>query len=354
MGLHALVIMPYGRHQEIDFDAVYSDYLKPALEDAGLAVFRADDEQRAGDTDTALFKELLCADLVLVDQTLRTANAWYRLDLLRAFRARDVLCMRGLRSDQTPDSDSDRPERYQLRDGGPDPEHLDADRNALTAWARSAQESSEEPATESEAPEGQTPARRVFLFSGHMIDAADRPRKRFPAGNEGLAAEAIAARLDQLGMDGNDLAICGGACGGDLLFAEAALQRGCRLQLYLPYSEAQFLKASVAFAGQSWVDRYAAVKANALTRIYLQPDLLGPPAHDIDPYVRNNLWQLYTALAHGIDKLRFIALWNGEGGSAPGGTQNMVETVRRYAGQVIVLDTQLLFGRQTIKGGETT
>ena len=187
-------------------------------------------------------------------------------------------------------------------------------------------------------------ARQVFLFSGHMIDTPDRPEPRFPADKESIAANAIGSLLDELDMGNQDLAICGGACGGDMLFAEAALQHGCRLDLYLQYAEADFLKASVTFAGKSWVDRYYAVKANALTRIRVQPDEFGPPPEDINPYVRNNLWQLDSALAYGVHKLRFIALWNGGGGSAPGGTESMVETVRKHAGRVSILDTRRLFG----------
>jgi hypothetical protein len=185
--------------------------------------------------------------------------------------------------------------------------------------------------------------RQVFLFSGHMIDTPNRPDPRFPADRATIAADAIGTLLDELGMGHQDLAICGGACGGDLLFAEAALQRDSRLDLYLQYQEADFLKASVAFAGKSWIDRYYAVKANTLTRIRIQTDELGPLPENINPYERNNLWQLDSALAYGADKLRFIALWNGGGGSAPGGTENMVETVHKYAGRVSILDTRELF-----------
>ena len=69
MALHVFVAMPYGRSQNIDFDAVYADYLKPALETAGFEVFRADEEERAGDIRTDMFQELLLADLVVVDLT---------------------------------------------------------------------------------------------------------------------------------------------------------------------------------------------------------------------------------------------------------------------------------------------
>lgn len=186
--------------------------------------------------------------------------------------------------------------------------------------------------------------RRVFLFSGHMIDAPDRATPRFPPDREATAARAIAARLDQLGMGGEDLALCGGACGGDILFAEAALERGCRVCLFLQFQEAEFLQASVAFAGETWVERYYALKENPLVRVRVQPEELGPAPRSTDPYERNNRWQLHTALAHGPDKVRCVCLWNGAVGAGPGGTRHMVETVKRHAGQVSILDTRQLFG----------
>lgn len=184
--------------------------------------------------------------------------------------------------------------------------------------------------------------RRVFLFSGHMIDAPDRATPRFPADKEGVAADTLGAQLDALGMGANDLAICGGACGGDILFAEATLARGCPVQLHLQFREADFLRDSVAFAGKHWVDRFHALKANALTSIRVQPDDLGPPPDDVNPYERNNLWQLYTALALGADKVHFIGLWNGAGGAGPGGTRHMVDEVRKHAGRVFIVDTRSL------------
>ena len=49
---HAFIAMPFGRKpgpdgQLIDFNLIYKEYIKPALEEAGLEVFRADEEQRA-------------------------------------------------------------------------------------------------------------------------------------------------------------------------------------------------------------------------------------------------------------------------------------------------------------------
>ena len=646
MPLHVFVAMPYGRKQDIDFDAVYTGYIRPGLESAGFEVFRADEELRAGDIRTDMFQELLLADLVVVDLTIDNPNVWYELGVRHALRARGVLLVQSERAYQPFDIYTDRKLRYHLKDGLPDPASLEADKKALAdmaqatvgawhgrkvspvfnlldgleepdwktllltgdnefragyeAWRRRIEVArkgnrpgdvmvlAEEAPTWSLRLEGQrlagkaliklnqyrlaleqfesildmapddldarqqkgmllgrlgqhdaarewvdailadhktdpacwcllgrlekdewverwrredanaenmhadaarempqllqaiepymnayiqdpahfysginactlrhlqrhlggemknpaslpnleggviwaclaamernpkdywtratwaelelllgTPERveqawreavaeadkdwfaldssrqqllilrdlgfraeavstglavideeigrlqapwqpgKIFLFSGHMIDAPGRADPRFPADKETDAAKAIDEKLNELGMGADDLAICGGASGGDALFAEAALRRNCRVWIFEQYPEADFLQASVAFAGESWVNRYYAIKENPLTQIRIQPDELGPLPKGINPYERNNLWQLYTALAFGPDKVRFIALWNGQGGSGPGGTQHMVETVKRHAGRVSILDTRKLFG----------
>src|SRR5215207_7590880 len=98
----------------------------------------------------------------------------------------------------------------------------------------------------------------VVLFSGHMIDAPGREKPRFPPDKETIAARAIAEALADLEVGSSDLAICGGACGGDLLFAEAVLARGARLELYIPFDESTFLEKSVDFADRDWRARYFA------------------------------------------------------------------------------------------------
>jgi hypothetical protein len=75
----------------------------------------------------------------------------------------------------------------------------------------------------------------------------------------------------------------------------------------------------------------------------MMPDELGPVPQAGNPYARNNLWLLYTALSQGPDRVRFICLWNRKGGDGPGGTQDMYETVQKYSGRVYVLDTTKLW-----------
>jgi hypothetical protein len=185
--------------------------------------------------------------------------------------------------------------------------------------------------------------RLVFLFSGHMIDAPDRPTPRFPPEKEPVAAVAIASTLDSLAAGADDLGLCSGACGGDLLFAEACLARGLRLQVHIPFEEPEFLAQSVRFAGEAWVQRYTRATHHPRARLLILPREDGPLPAGEDPFVRTNLWLLETALAFGAEKVRFICLWNGQGGDGPGGTQHMHRAVRDGSGQAYVLDTTALW-----------
>lgn len=184
--------------------------------------------------------------------------------------------------------------------------------------------------------------RKVFLFSGHMIDAAGRSEPRFPPDKEPAAASAVAAKLDELGAGAGDLAICGGACGGDLLFAEAALVRGLQLRVLIPFDEPTFLAQSVDFADADWRRRFFAATSHPDATLQVMPDVLGPPAAGADPYERENQWLLETALAWGAEKLHFLCLWDGGGGDGPGGTRHMVEQVRQSRGAVHWIDMRKL------------
>ena len=72
------------------------------------------------------------------------------------------------------------------------------------------------------------------------------------------------------------------------------------------------------------------------------PDELGSPPKDVSPFERCNLWLLYTALSHDVDKVRFICLWDGSGGDGPGGTQHMYNEVKQRTGQVTWINAKEL------------
>jgi len=188
---------------------------------------------------------------------------------------------------------------------------------------------------------GEMNPRKVLLFSGHMIDSPSRAEPRFPADKEPIAAKAIADLLDQIGAARGDLAICGGACGGDLLFAEAALARHLTVAIYLPFDEDKFLAESVDFAGADWRSRYFAAKSQA--SFHIASEELGPLKADENPFERNNVWMLQRATEHGAEKVDFICLWNGSGGDGPGGTQHLMQEVQKKGGRTHWLDTRELW-----------
>lgn len=185
------------------------------------------------------------------------------------------------------------------------------------------------------------PPKNVLLFSGHMIDAADRRIPRFPPNKESTAAAAIAQALEDIGAARGDLSISAGACGGDLLFAEACVARAMALELYIPFDEPTFLAKSVDFASGDWRDRFFAVKSKSA--LHIAPDELGPLSEGENAYERNNQWMLTEATRFGSDRLAFICLWDGQGGDGPGGAQHLMEEARRKTSRIYWLSTKMLW-----------
>ncbi len=148
---HAFVAMPFGvkpapadpggkspdaNSQVIDFNRVYSEYVRPALELAGLEPFRADEETRGGHIIADMFQELLVSDLVVADLTIENPNVWYELGVRHALRARGVVIVCGGRVTTAFDLYTDRKLRYALKDGAPDPTYLEDDKKKLAEMVK--------------------------------------------------------------------------------------------------------------------------------------------------------------------------------------------------------------------------
>ena len=177
----------------------------------------------------------------------------------------------------------------------------------------------------------------AILFTGHMIDAPGRTQPRFPASAEGSARAAMATSLKQLKdtHPGRMVGIAGGANGGDLLFHEgcAALEIETLLRLTLPPK--QFLETSVASVGAAWVERFhALVERLGTNNIEVLGDSTDLPPwmgerKNYDVWQRTNLWLVQDAIAKAPAR-SLLALWDGEAGDGPGGTQHLVETAPGY------------------------
>jgi hypothetical protein len=195
----------------------------------------------------------------------------------------------------------------------------------------------------------ETPAAspRVILFTGHRIDAPDRQKPRFPPDQEDQARAMILAAVSQekAKAAGKLLGISGGASGGDILFHEVCEELDIPTKMYLVLPKIEYIKASVADGGPRWVERFKRLFDQK------QPEILSDSGElprwlrakkDYSIWQRSNLWMLYTALAISHDNLTLLALWNGQAGDGPGGTEDMVERARDRGATFIHLDARKL------------
>jgi hypothetical protein len=188
---------------------------------------------------------------------------------------------------------------------------------------------------------GQSQPQHIVLFSGHMIDdpSARGPETGRPARFPEAKVNAVAARiedcLNRIGASRGDLALSGGASGGDLLFADVCLRRGMLLEMRLSAAEPEFLADSVTFADPDhfWEESFARVKSHPATTVLCMPEELGLAPKNVGKYERCNRWLLYTALSQGLRKVSFVTLWDGQPGDGPGGTRDMIDLVRKFTGQ---------------------
>lgn len=188
--------------------------------------------------------------------------------------------------------------------------------------------------------------RHYLLFTGHMIDQPGRTEPRFPAEKEEAAKNAIReVMLKELSkIDGPVKGIAGGACGGDILFHELCGELNIPSELYLALPREKFLVESVQFAGPDWVERFDKLYKKLPRKILAEtkelPKWLQKKA-GYSIWQRNNLWMLYNALVCGGIQMTLVALWDGKGGDAAGGTEHMVQQARERGSKIIVINTML-------------
>lgn len=139
---HAFVIMPFGKKKGgdgslYDFNAIYTQLIKPTLEEAGFEAFRADEETTSGDILTDMFQELLLADLCLVDMSIDNANVFYELGIRHAFRKRGIVHIQAGRAYMPFDVFNVRTIPYHITpEGLPDPEFIEKDKAAIARVTR--------------------------------------------------------------------------------------------------------------------------------------------------------------------------------------------------------------------------
>jgi hypothetical protein len=179
----------------------------------------------------------------------------------------------------------------------------------------------------------------VVIASGHMVDAPDRPKPRFPQAEVPRIRREVHATLVRWGVGPGTTIVCGGARGADLIAAEEGLELGARVILCLALPPEAYKKDSVELPGTDWVAQFEAVRAVSDVRV-LPEETQATNTGDV--HERTNRWMIDVArsLHEGNEPLRAVIVWNGEGGDGPGGTRDFVRRLdpEGQALQIRVLD----------------
>lgn len=194
------------------------------------------------------------------------------------------------------------------------------------------------------------PAANVVAFVGHMIDSPGRA-PRFPAALEAVVAGALRAELARLHQP---IVYTSAACGGDLLFIEAALAMGAEVNVVLPFDRLDFVRTSVAVGGEGWPERFERALGSA-ARVILATE----EGHLGD----DSLFEHAALLLEGFAILRasqlqtsplLLCVIDAEAVGGQGGTLASFERWRRNVGPPQVIDLRELravAGSELQKGG---
>jgi len=86
------VLMPFGVKSDpvsnitINFDVIYEEIIRPAIEAAGLKAIRTDEEKVGGIIQKHIFERLILCDYAVADLTTANANVYYELGVRHAMR----------------------------------------------------------------------------------------------------------------------------------------------------------------------------------------------------------------------------------------------------------------------------
>jgi class 3 adenylate cyclase len=179
----------------------------------------------------------------------------------------------------------------------------------------------------------------VVAFTGHMIDAHDRPDPRFPAALEPAVAAALRERVAHWHAPA---VFASAACGADILMLEAALDAGAEVNVVLPFPRDEFVRTSVAPGGEGWGKRFDTVLSRA-SRVILATT---------EGYLGDDVLYEYAALlVEGLATLRatqletaplLVAVLEPGSPAHTGGTRHAVERWRQAGGTADVIDLSAL------------
>ena len=170
-----------------------------------------------------------------------------------------------------------------------------------------------------------------------MIDRPGRATPRFPIELEPLVAKEIRQKLDKLEPR---FGFSSAACGSDILFLEAMLERGAEVSIVLPYNEEEFIRDSVEIGTDSkkWRARFDTVLAHAARVITASNQRLEIGGISYE-FCNQLLLGLATIRCRQLEsRLIPLAVWNQQPGDGPGGAASVVQSWRSLGRNPEIVD----------------
>ena len=138
------VLMPFGTKEDengrkIDFNAIYNNLIRPAIEDANMDAVRADEEMVGGFIHKPMFERLLLCDYAIADLTTANANVFYELGVRHTAKPYSTLSLFSKDATLPFNVSSLRSYAYSL-DEGKQLDEIEKDRAYITKWLNDARE----------------------------------------------------------------------------------------------------------------------------------------------------------------------------------------------------------------------
>ena len=168
-----------------------------------------------------------------------------------------------------------------------------------------------------------------------MVDRVSRPTPRFPPQMERPVARALQNEIDKLKPG---FGFSSAACGADILFLEAMVERHAENSVVLPYAKDTFVRDSVDFVPNSnWRQRFDRVLEGSRV-ITASPEKLE---------IGGVSYAFCNQLTLGMAKIRAgqldtrlvpLAVWDGMPGDGSGGTASIIENWRSAGYKPLIIN----------------
>ncbi len=181
----------------------------------------------------------------------------------------------------------------------------------------------------------------VVVFAGHVMDQPERRAPRFPADVEPKIYAAIQECLHKLDAG---FGYSSAACGSDILFCEAMLERDGEIHVILPFEKSQFIETSVDRA-PGWKARFERVMEQAAD-VVVASERRVEGDDVLYEYANRMLFGLARSRAEQLETvLKPLAVWDGQPGDAPGGTASAIELWRAAVDDIEIIDVASIVGK---------